>query len=225
MGSDDLFNKRKAKQTKELKRHQAKRAPYDRVLILCEGTKTEPNYFQELCDYYRLNSANVKISGDCGSAPISVVQRAKELFLVEQRKGIPFDRVYCVFDKDSHDSYEAALQEVKIAKPKTTFFAINSVPCFEYWLLLHFAFSTQPFCGTAGAKNAGDQVLEELKKYVPDYAKGNGGYFESLISQLPQAIVYSKQSQEAADASGTDNPSTLVHELVEYLQELGKTSV
>jgi len=222
MGSDDLFGKRKAKQVRELKRHQAKRAQYDRVLIVCEGEKTEPNYFQELLDHYRLNSANVEINGDCGSAPISVVQRAKDLFRTEQRNGIPFDRVYCVFDKDSHDSYEAALQAVKIAKPKTKFFAINSIPCFEYWLLLHFVYSTQPFCGTVGAKSAGDQVLEELKKYIPDYAKGDNGYFESLISQLPQAIVYSKRSLKAAEASGTDNPFTLVHELVEYLQELGK---
>ena len=46
MGSDDLFHKRKAKQTRDLKRKKDKRAPYDKVLIVCEGGKTEPNYFQ-----------------------------------------------------------------------------------------------------------------------------------------------------------------------------------
>jgi len=220
MGSDELFHKRKAKQTKELKRKKEKRAPYDKVLIVCEGQKTEPNYFLELRDYYRLNTANVEISGDSGSAPLSVVERAKQLYRDEKRNGIPFNRVYCVFDKDTHMSYQSALREVTNAKPGGTFFAINSVPCFEYWLLLHFVYTSRPFHGTAGAKSAADQVLEELKKYIESYAKGDQGYFEILINQLPQAIQYSRRVLIEAKANGTDNPSTLVHELVEYLQGL-----
>ncbi len=83
MGSDGIFHQRKAKQAKDLKRKQAKHAPYDKVLIVCEGEKTEPNYFRELRDFYRLNSANIAISGDCGSAPINIVERAKQLYREE----------------------------------------------------------------------------------------------------------------------------------------------
>ncbi len=220
MRSDKLFHRRNAKQIADLKRKQAKRSPYDKVLIVCEGEKTEPNYFRELRNFYRLNSANIKISGDCGSAPINIVEQAKELYRVEQRNSIPFDRVYCVFDKDTHESYRPALQLVKSAKPKGVFYAINSVPCFEYWLLLHFCYTEKPFYGMLGAKSAGDQVLEELKKYIADYDKGNHGHFERLIDDLPQAIQYSKRALKSADACGADNPTTLVHELVEYLQEL-----
>lgn len=224
MGSEDRHYRRKAKQARDLKRKQAQRAPYDKVLVVCEGKKTEPNYFRELRDFYRLNSANIEISGDCGSAPINVVERAKELYRIEQRKGIPFDRVYCVFDKDAHYSYQPALQVVKDAKPKGVFFAINSVPCFEYWLILHFCYTEKPFCGTVRAKSAGDQVLDDLKKYIEDYAKGNHGYFERLIAGLPQAIQYSKRTLASASANGTDNPTTLVHELVEYLQGLSHSN-
>ncbi|VAW46556.1 hypothetical protein MNBD_GAMMA03-583 [hydrothermal vent metagenome] len=60
MGTDNLHHKRKAKSISNLERKKAKRAPYDRVLIVCEGEKTEPYYFSELIDYYRLNSANIK---------------------------------------------------------------------------------------------------------------------------------------------------------------------
>jgi hypothetical protein len=224
MGSDDYFHKRKAKLVRDLKRKQAKRATYEKVLIVCEGEKTEPNYFRELRDFCRLNSANIEISGDCGSAPISVVERAKQLYRDEHRKGIPFDRVYCVFDKDTHRSYEPALQAIKQVSPKATFFAINSVPCFEYWLLLHFCYTEKPFHGVTGAKSSGDQVLDELRKYIVDYAKGNHGYFERLIDALPQAIQYSKRALKSANISGADNPTTLVHELVEYLQGLKKVS-
>ncbi|MCF6262104.1 MAG: RloB family protein [Xanthomonadales bacterium] len=224
MGSENLFHKHKAKQARNLERKRAKRAAYDRVLIVCEGEKTEPNYFQGLCDYYRLNSANIEICGDCGSAPINVVERAKELYRAEKRSGIPFDRVYCVFDKDSHRTYEAALQAVNNAKPKATFFVVNSIPCFEFWLLLHFTYTTSPFCGTESSNSAGDQVLDRLRKYIPSYAKGNHGCFDLLIDQLPQAMENSKRALHSANENGTDNPTTLVHELVEYLQGLGSTN-
>ena len=45
MGSEDLFHKRKAKSAEQLERRKAKRSPYEKVLIVCEGEKTEPNYF------------------------------------------------------------------------------------------------------------------------------------------------------------------------------------
>jgi len=223
MGSEDLFYRRKAKQANELRRKRERRAAYDKVLIVCEGEKTEPNYFRELRNHYRLNTTNVEISGDCGSAPISVVEHAKRCYRDEQRKGLPFDRVYCVFDKDTHDSYQTALRAVAIAKPKGTFYGITSVPCFEFWLLLHFVYTTKPFYGTVGSRSGGDQVTAELCKYIADYAKGDNGRFEQLIGQLPQAIIYSQRVFEVAQANNTDNPSTLIHVLVEYLQNLGKT--
>ena len=45
MGTDNLFHKNRERRAKELKRLQEIRSVNDTVLILCEGTKTEPNYF------------------------------------------------------------------------------------------------------------------------------------------------------------------------------------
>lgn len=53
-GSDDLFHKRKAKMALDLARRRARRASYDRVLIVCEGAKTEPNYLRNLIDFLEL---------------------------------------------------------------------------------------------------------------------------------------------------------------------------
>ncbi|WP_224217287.1 RloB family protein [Vibrio cholerae] len=47
MGSDNLHHKRKAKAERELSRRKSKRSSYEKVLIVCEGEKTEPNYFNE----------------------------------------------------------------------------------------------------------------------------------------------------------------------------------
>jgi len=130
-----------------------------------------------------------------------------------------------VFDKDTHETYDQALAKIAILKPKDTFFAVTSVPCFEYWLLLHFEYSTRAFRGTVGAKSAGDQVFDELKKYIPEYAKGDHGHFDTLLGQLPRAIAHAKQAMGEARRTGTANPSTQVYELVEYLQGLATRNV
>jgi hypothetical protein len=71
---------RKARSFRELERRNPKRSPYDQILIVCEGGKTEPNYFQALIDDLRLNTANVEVDGESGSSPRSVVAHAKARF-------------------------------------------------------------------------------------------------------------------------------------------------
>jgi len=104
VGSDDLFNKRKAKAA-ELRRKKPVRALYEKVLIVCEGSKTEPLYFEELVDHYEIHSANIRVSGNCGSDPVSVAQHGLQLYLDEKKADSgPFDRVYCVIDRDACQS-------------------------------------------------------------------------------------------------------------------------
>lgn len=67
--------------------------PLKRILIVCEGTKTEPNYFKS----FRITSAKVVVSGS-GLVTRSLVQHAIELRNAEQ--DFPYDVVWCVFDKD-----------------------------------------------------------------------------------------------------------------------------
>ncbi len=217
MGTDNLFHKRKARTARQLSRRKARRAPYAKVLIVCEGEKTEPHYFSGLKDHYELNSANVEICGDCGSDPVGIVNYGKQRYREERDVGDAFDKVYCVFDKDAHTNYQRAIDLIRGATPKDTFVAINSVPCFEYWLLLHFDYTTQPFSGQLG-KSACAQVIDALKNFIPDYAKGDGDIFPRLVDQLPFAIDNAERALRAATANDTDNPTTRVHELVRFLQ-------
>ncbi|MGP2785412.1 MULTISPECIES: RloB family protein [Serratia] len=219
MGSEDLFHRRKAKKIGDLARKRASFLPYDRVLIVCEGSKTEPNYFEEMRDCYELSTANIEITGECGSNPGSILKYARYLYRDSCDKGIPFDRVYCVFDRDMHVDYEETLKKIAGIKPFNVFRAINSVPCFEYWLLLHFIYTTKAYKGQ-GNNSSGKQALAELKQYIPNYDKGMRGVFHSLSGQLSFAISNSKRAVRSANDSGNENPSTYVHELVEYLMGL-----
>ncbi len=102
-------NSPKERQQKQLERKQGRRASYDRILIVSEGSKTEPNYFREIRSAYRLHTANVEVRpSELGTAPIRVVQYAQALFengdrhKSHQRRA--FEKVYAVFDRDGHDS-------------------------------------------------------------------------------------------------------------------------
>ena len=53
MGRD---NSPRERQRRQLERKQNRRASYDRVLIVSEGSKTEPNYFKEIRAEFRLHS-------------------------------------------------------------------------------------------------------------------------------------------------------------------------
>ncbi len=221
MGTDDLFHKRKARSRKELQRRAARRAPYDKILIVCEGEKTEPHYFTDARNYYSLNTANIEVCGDCGSDPSSILRYAKQRYREEKDAGDAFDRVYCVFDKDAHHHYDRALKEIASQKPHNCFFAITSVPCFEYWLLLHYDYSTKPYVGFPG-NSAGNQMVAELQKFFPEYQKGRGAVFTELIGQLDFAINNAKRALQAAETAHTDNPTTRVHELIAFMRDIKK---
>jgi hypothetical protein len=54
-------NSPKIRQRAQLERKQNQRASYDRVLIVSEGSKTEPLYFKEIKNAHRLQTANVEV--------------------------------------------------------------------------------------------------------------------------------------------------------------------
>ena len=223
MGTDDLFRKRKARNTKTLSRQREMRESYDKVLIVCEGEKTEPHYITALRDHFGLAQANIKIDPKSDSSPTSVVAYAKEL--IAANKTDPFDHAYCVIDRDRHSDFQKALDQVAGFRSKDTdLHVIVSNPCFEYWILLHFVYTTKAF-GASGDSPCQELISNELKKYIPNYAKGDASVMTDLISnQLGIALANSKRSYNEAIKNGIDNPKTEMHILVEYLKNLKRSN-
>jgi len=213
---------RRPRRATDLKRRKPLRAPFDRILIVCEGSKTEPNYFNEMTQQLRL-STNVLITGDCGSDPRSVVRAAIDQFNSDRS----LDYVYCVFDRDAHVGYDEALVQVhdkrlrRVISGKSAgnakFSAVPSVPCFEYWVLLHFEFTTAHMARFS-------DVLPRLKVHSPlsSYDKGQGGLYAILESKQTTALEHAKRADHAAASVGTDNPTTKLPMLVEHLLRLSK---
>jgi len=215
MGTDDLFRKRKERLHNRIKREKNRRSPHARILVVCEGRQTEPNYINALRRHCALNAANFEIRGT-GTSPARVVQHAIEEYEKSKKKDDAFDRVFCVFDRDDHFDYDRALSKLH---DRGKFTAITSMPCFEYWLLLHYEYSTKPYKSRSG-KTAAEQVMDDLRKHLPQYKKEDKSIFLAVEKHTNRAKQNAKRSLKAAEKSGTDNPSTKIHLLVEYLEKL-----
>ena len=219
MGTDNLHHINKERKLNSLKREKNKRKSYDVALIVCEGEKTEPYYFEKLRDELKLSTANIKITPAKSSAPLNIVNYSLKKFNEENKT---YDKIYCVFDRDQHVHYKTALNMIETLRKKKSpipIYAITSVPCFEYWILLHFEDTTRPY-KAAGKKSAGDQLISAVRRHLPKYCKGDKDIFESTYKNLNIAIKRAEKIDTLQQKNGTDNPSTQVYKLVKYLRNL-----
>lgn len=223
MGQDNQPKHRQA--ARDLRRRAAVRQPYDRLLIVCEGEKTEPQYLREIQRELKLATAHVQVlSSPYGTAPLQVVEYAERLFLKGDRdKGIEagsFDRIAVVFDRDEHHTYHAALDKAAALQGKLKndageripFDVIASVPCFELWLLLHFEDVLAPL----SPREAG----ERLRCHLPAYQKGQGGHWAATKEQREMATERAMHLAAATTAHDGTQPYTTMHELVSRLVHL-----
>lgn len=204
---------RRSRTKNDLRRRERQRASYDRVLIVCEGKRSEFNYFSDLRDEYRLSTVNVEVKG-VGRDPSALVREAIKSRGREQRLGEKYDQIYCIFDRDRHHHFESASETARKKKIELA----RSWPCFEYWLLLHFEFSRSPYQDAPNTPC--ENCTKDLKKHLPDYEKNTVGLFETLAHLLDDAKQRAAEALRDAEATGDPNPSTEVHVLVEYLQSL-----
>lgn len=209
-----------------MSRRQPSLIPAKRILIVTEGTFTEPTYFNHVKSERCISSLDVDICGECGSDPLSVVEHAKNKSNVEGSVNDGgYDVVYCVFDRDTHAHLEKALSEIQSLNKKGSSLragkisAISSYPCFEYWFLLHFKYSRSPFTGT-GAKSASDQLIDSLKKNQPFHGYNktpSPNELDFLMQNIEKAISNSKSAMIDALETGELNPSSEIHILLEEL--------
>ena len=199
-------------------RQGPKREQYDRVLIVCEGSRTEPLYFGDIAGRYRLSTANIKVIGS-GADPRTVVREARKERDRERRRGEEYDRVYCVFDRDEHATFQEACNEARASGLQLA----RSWPCFEFWLRLHFGFTRQPYA-RSGGRSPAQSCVNEVRELLPGYAKAAPGVFADLEDRLEEAKAHAVRALADAEATNEFNPSTEIHALVDYLQSLDSQS-
>lgn len=75
-------------------------------LIVCEGERTEPNYFKALIKDRYSDIREVTIEGK-GQGTVSLI---KETMAIRNKSNKEFDRVWAVFDKDDFNDFNDAIR-------------------------------------------------------------------------------------------------------------------
>lgn len=147
-----------------------KRKPPLSIFIACEGSNTEPLYFEKLNE----------IMEDEENFPYAVtVYPDKEvdekpktdaigLIKVAIERKEDFDELWVVFDKDGYTKHKEAFD---LAKENGVNIAFSSIS-FESWVLLHFERNNMRFEKSA---NIIDEKFHKNTTYLKDYAK-SGDY-------------------------------------------------
>ena len=208
---------RNPRSQREQRRGAPRLAPKKRLLIVCEGTKTELLYFIEACNELGINKglAVVDVVPGNGSNPVNVVGTAAKLRKAELKSGNAFDAVYCAMDRDEHARFDETMDRARALGIE----AIVSVPSFEYWLLLHFRDTSAPIV-REGTRSPGDCCLRALQAEWASYTKGHKHVFRDLAARLPDARLRATRRLIAAERDGSHNPSTRVHLLIDALEAL-----
>jgi hypothetical protein len=190
--------------------------PYDnrkvrnrkRFFIVCEGEKTEPNYFKNFSV-----DVDIRLIKGEGKDTKSLVETA--ISLKNDSESDERDRVWCVFDRDKNPNNPNDSKNFKSAITLARNNGIDvaySNDAFELWYLLHFNY----YHTQISRKDYPDMLTELLGH---KYQKNSETIYEELKDKQENAIKNAKRLLQEYDRPNpeSDNPSTTVHLLVEEL--------
>lgn len=210
---DNALQKRFANQSKKSKPREL----ITYFLIVCEGEKTEPNYFRCFPKKVGKFIYDIEFEGG-GISTLKVVEKAIEIRNKSHQK---YDRVWAVFDRDS---FKANAFNSAILKAQA-----NEINCawsneaFELWYLLHFQSRT-----TAMSRDEYKVAIEKeinaimnKRKNLFKYKKNDIDMYDLLskIGDQERAIKRAKELEIEiiGEKFANFNPQTLVYKLVEEL--------
>ena len=179
-----------------------------RILVVCEGEKTEPNYFKK----FPANPAvydDINILG-LGYNTVSLVREAIRLKTEAKMSKQPYIEVWCVFDKDDYTFKQ--LQDAIGLAGRNQIKCAYSIEAFELWYMLHFN-----FYDSALSRKEYEEKLTKLLGRT--YKKNDSGLYGVLFRRQKTAIKNAKKLYELKEKLpfSQQDPITTVFELVEKL--------
>jgi hypothetical protein len=181
-----------------------RRRTRQKFLIVCEGEKTEPNYFRR---FPLPQDCVVDVRG-IGANTVSLVREVMRL-----RSEGNYDQVWCVFDRDNFPA-ENFNEAIRLAKANDIQVAYSN-EAFELWYILHF-----DYLDTGITRN--DYISYLSKALKKDYQKNSQTIYKEILPLQPTAIRNARRllAQYNPPNPEADKPSTTVHLLVEQLNQL-----
>lgn len=222
MGTDDLFKKRR--EARKQRQHEIKTPKANSYLIVTEGKRTEPYYFNGLkrlivdkiggmVNVVELPSIDIHGEGSSTGKLIEVTEQ-----LVKEAK-VLYQNTWVVFDKDDFEDFDQAIKDGLNKGYNVAW----SNQAFEYWLYLHFHYSDSALHR--------DEWNGKLDVIFKEYGLGNGTYqknYEDIYNMVNcndgvnTAIRNAKRRMADFNSSQEKpsefDPGTMVYKLVEELK-------
>lgn len=191
-------------------------------LIVCEGEKTEPNYFKSFKSNVKSFVYTIDTLGE-GSNTIDLVKRTIK---ARENSSQKYDSVWAVFDRDSFspDNFNGAIhlansQDIKVGW---------SNEAFELWYLLHFQYRNTSMSREDYKKAIEDEVNARITKESKskktkkfEYKKNSTEMYNILekYGNQTQAIKWAEKliATHTCKNYAIHNPCTLIHLLVKEL--------
>lgn len=208
---------------KRIERKRSEKTKDKRVyfLIVCEGEKTEPNYFKG----FKTNVKSYIYTIDTLGEGTNTKDLVKRTIKARKSSSQDYDSVWAVFDRDSFNAnnfngaiHLAQSNEIKVAW---------SNEAFELWYLLHFQFRNSSMSRLDYKKAIENEMNAKIfeskgkksKKFV--YEKNSKEMFNllNMYGNQAQAIKWAGELSKIhiCENYSVHNPRTLVYLLVEEL--------
>ncbi len=203
-------------------RRPGDRRKLPRILIVTEDDVTEPNYLDDLRQDENLPSVVVEPAPR--SEPWSVVGYGLRKFLPSDGEESEYERLYCVFDRDEHDRFGDAIERLKrISNNGRSVYWIYSIPCFEYWILLHFR-QMGPLKYYTGSRSPCSGVVQDIESesHIDDYQRVKPNIYKETKTNMDRAISNARTmwGQNGGRRFDDPHPRTRMHKLVAYLRQI-----
>lgn len=188
-------------------------------LIITEGTKTEPNYFNEIKNLINENYSekiHLEIVGQ-GDNTVNLFDKAQQLAKANLNG---YKHIWIIYDiddfpKDRIDRVPVLCKEN--SSPNCKYHAIWSNQCIELWFLLHFSFMHSDLHR--------NEYESKLSKHLSEigagtYYKNRHDMFSVLREYLDIAIQNANKLDKINSGKTPSNsaPGTKVFELIEKLK-------
>lgn len=196
---------KKDHRSSDLSRRQGVREIKQSFLIVCEGEKTEPDYFRA----FRMTAATVKAVGQAMNT-MTLVSKAISIRDADQKRKKIYDQCWVVFDKDDFPAKDFN-QAIQFAE-KNGFRVAYSNQAFEYWFLLHYNLYTG-----AIHRSQYKDMLTKLTGMPYSKSEGYGAVMYNLLLSRQQQAINNAETVLAEISHGNpaeEESSTTVQRLV-----------
>lgn len=211
---------RKLPKPANLKRRSEWRNPRLRIVIVCEGSATEPDYFRKFAAKRKNPLVQVELVEKGG--PIRqligrVLEIQKRLTREARKSENGLDALFEVWGVPDVDEHPKLVEALNLAEQHRLNIALSN-PCFELWGILHFRLQDAPI-----HRHAAQRLLSQL---MPSYSHAGHPYFDmDLLDPLydfakKNAGLTIRRRLEEDQEQG--NPSTNVDMLLDRIAGIDK---